>query len=164
MVACKIELARKTGEVVCKTEVPSPRQLERCPLDLDSDESDSSELADAEKNVENEFHGRLPETLVRNRADADAEKNVKTSDGSLLTLGGIPDELVDYAKAVDASQVSDGCFEEFNQTVVRYQERFKEKTEAISEPSGDEPVDIYQIAKETGVFDIRGRIGQQFQK
>ena len=61
MVACKIELARKTGEVVCKTEVPSPRQLERfrCmlqheilvkgPLDLDSDESDSSELADAKK-------------------------------------------------------------------------------------------------------------------
>ena len=178
MVACKIELARKTGEVVCKTEVPSPRQLERfrCmlqhenlvkgPLDLDSedsDESDSSELADAEKNVENEFHDRLPETLVRNRADADAEKNVKTSDGPLLTLGGIPDELVDYAKVVDAS----GCFEEFNQTVVRYQERFKEKTEAMiesSEPSGDEPVDIYQIAKETGVFDIRGRIGQQFQR
>ena len=161
MVACKIDLTRKTGEVVCKTEVPSPRQLERCPLDLDSDESDSSELADAEKNVENEFHGRLPETLVRNRADADAEKNVKTSDGPLLTLGGIPDELVDCAKAVDASE----CFEEFKQTVVRYQERFKEKTKAMVEslePSGDEPVDIYQIAKETGVFDIRSRIGQQF--
>ena len=85
----------------------------------------------------------------------------------MLTLGGIPDELVDYAKAVDASQVAHGCFEEFNQTVARYQERFKEKTEAMiesSEPSGDEPVDIYQIAKETGVFDIRGRIGQQFQR
>ena len=81
----------------------------------------------------------------------------------MLTLGGIPDELVDYAKAVDASE----CFEEFKQTVVRYQERFKEKTKAMVEslePSGDEPVDIYQIAKETGVFDIRGRIGQQFQR
>ena len=67
MVACKIELARKTGEVVCKTEVPSPRQLERfrCmlqhenlvkgPLDLDSDESDSSELADAEKTLKMNF-------------------------------------------------------------------------------------------------------------
>ena len=177
MVACKIELARKTGEVVCKTEVPSPRQLERfrCmlqhenlvkgPLDMDAEDCDSEsdstlQLAAAEENVENEFHDRLPETLVRNRADSDAQKSVKTSDGSLLTLGGIPDELVDYAKAVDASE----CFEDFKQTVVRYQERFKEKTEAISEPSGDEPVDIYQIAKETGVFDIRGRIGQQFQR
>ena len=55
MVACRIELARKTGEVVCKTEVPSPRQLERCPLDLDSDESDSSELADAEKMLKMNF-------------------------------------------------------------------------------------------------------------
>ena len=67
MVACKIELARKTGETVCKTEVPSPRQLERfrCmlqhenlvkgPLDLDSDESDSSELADAEKTLKMNF-------------------------------------------------------------------------------------------------------------
>ena len=184
MVACKIELARKTGEVVCKTEVPSPRQLERfrCmlqhenlvkgPLDMDAEdsgeESDSTlQLPGAEESFENEFHDRLPETLVRNRADADAQKNVKTSDGSLLTLGGIPDELVDYAKAVDASQVAHGCFEEFNQTVARYQERFKEKTEAMiesSEPSGDEPVDIYQIAKETGDFDIRGKIGQQFQR
>ena len=67
MVACKIELARKTGEAVCKTEVPSPRKLERfrCmlqhenlvkgPLDLDSDESDSSELADAEKTLKMNF-------------------------------------------------------------------------------------------------------------
>ena len=70
MVACKIELARKTGEVVCKTEVPSPTQLERfrCmlrhenlvkgPLDLDSDESsesDSSELADTEKTLKMNF-------------------------------------------------------------------------------------------------------------
>ena len=180
MVACKIELARKTGEVVCKTEVPSPRQLERfrCmlqhenlvkgPLDMDAEDSGDSEsdstlqLPGAEENVENEFHDRLPETLVRNRADADAQKNVKTSDGSLLTLGGIPDDLVDYAKAVDASQVAHGCFEEFNQTVARYQERFKEKTEALIESS--EPTDIYQIAKETGNFDIRGKIGQQFQR
>ena len=55
MVACKIELARKTGEAVCKTEVPSPRQLERfrCmlrhenlvkgPLDMDAEDSGDSE-------------------------------------------------------------------------------------------------------------------------
>ena len=143
--------------------------LVKGPLDMDAEDSGDSEsdstlqLPGAEENVENEFHDRLPETLVRNRADADAEKTVKTSDGSLLTLGGIPDELVDYAKAVDASE----CFEDFKQTVVRYQNLFKEKTKAMVkslEPSGDEPVDIYQIAKETGVFDIRGRIGQQFQR
>ena len=93
MVACKIELARTTGEVVCKTEVPSPRQLERCPLDLDSDESDSSELADAEKNVKNEFHGRLPETLVRNRADADAEKMLKRVMARCLLWAGSPMNL-----------------------------------------------------------------------
>ena len=111
MVACKIELARKTGEVVCKTEVPSPRQLERfrCmlqhenlvkgPLDMDAEDSGDSEsdstlqLPGAEENVENEFHDRLPETLVRNRADADAEKKLERVMARCLLWAGSPMNL-----------------------------------------------------------------------